>query len=138
MQVAVAENLFTWPSDDPRLIATREISTGRISFPAKKAYGNSEDFEQILLGKKGTLWTWTVQRFLPKSPPYAGTETLETFKPYAVGYVELPGEIKVETRITGCELSDLKIGMEMELVIEKFKEDDDGNEVMTFAFRPAA
>lgn len=138
MQVAVAENLFTWPSDDPRLIATREISTGRISFPAKQAYGNSEDFEQILLSKKGTLWTWTVQRFLPKSPPYAGTETLETFKPYAVGYVELPGEIKVETRITGCELSDLKIGMEMELVIEKFKEDEDGNEVMTFAFKPAA
>ena len=25
-----------------------------------------------LLARRGTLWTWTIQRFRPKSPPYAG------------------------------------------------------------------
>ena len=30
----------------------------------------------------------------------------------------------------------LKIGMEMELVIEKFTEDDEGNDVMIFSFEP--
>jgi hypothetical protein len=32
----------------------------------------------------------------------------------------------------------LGIGMEMELVILPFRTDDDGNEVVTFAFRPVA
>ena len=94
-------------------------------------------YEDVELAQRGTLWTWTIQRFLPKSPPYAGPETIETFKPYPVGYVELPGEVKVESRLVDCDPEDLKIGMEMELVITKFKEDDAGNDVMMFAFRPA-
>ena len=35
---------------------------------------------------KARLWSWTVQRFRPKSPPYAGPVA---FEPYAVGYVDL-------------------------------------------------
>ena len=60
------------------------------------------------------------------------------FKPYAVGYVELPGEVKVESRLTECDPAVLVNGMEMELVIVPFRTDDDGNEVVTFAFRPVA
>jgi uncharacterized OB-fold protein len=40
------------------------------------------------LARRGTLWTWTIQCFRPKSPPYAGDA--ESFEPYGVGYVELP------------------------------------------------
>ena len=58
--------------------------------------------------------------------------------PFAVGYVELPGEVKVETRLVECDATTLRIGMEMELVIVPFRTDDDGNEVVTFAFRPVA
>jgi uncharacterized OB-fold protein len=138
-QLPIAENLFTWPSDEPRLIATREKSTGRISFPAFKRIGADQEarFEDIELGTKGTLWTYTIQGFPPPSPPYDGPEAPEDFKPFALGYIELPGEVKIESRITGCDLKDVEIGMELELVIEKFKEDDDGNDLMSFAFRPA-
>ena len=138
-QVPIAEGLFTWPSNDPHLIGTREKSTGRITFPPIKRYGEEQEarYEDVELAQRGTLWTWTIQRFLPKLPPYAGPETTETFKPYPVGYVELPGEVKVESRLVDCDPEDLKIGMEMELVITKFKEDDAGNDVMMFAFRPA-
>ena len=95
-----------------------------------------DESEEVLLSTRGTLWTWTIQGFLPKTPPYAGTETLETFKPYGVGYVELPGEIVVETRLTESDPDKLKIGMEMEMVIVPFKEDEEGNEIMTFMFKP--
>jgi hypothetical protein len=50
--------------------------------------------------------------------------------------VELPGAVRVETRLTVNLPERLRIGMEMELVIEAFSLDDRGNEVMMFAFRP--
>jgi uncharacterized OB-fold protein len=54
--------------------------------------------------------------------------------PYGVGYVELPDEVRVESRLTTTE--SLRIGMDMELVLMPFRTDDAGNEVVTFAFRP--
>jgi uncharacterized OB-fold protein len=51
-----------------------------------------------------------------------------------VGYVELGGEVRVESRLT--ELEGLETGMEMELVLVPFRTDGDGNEVVTFAFAP--
>ena len=56
--------------------------------------------------------------------------------PFGVGYVELPGEVKVEARLTESDPDVLRHGMEMELVLVPFRTDDDGNEVVTFAFRP--
>ena len=56
--------------------------------------------------------------------------------PFGVGYVELPGEVKVEARLTESDPDALEPGMEMELVVVPFRTDDDGNEVVTFAFRP--
>jgi uncharacterized OB-fold protein len=85
-----------------------------------------------LLPRRGRLWAWTTQEFPPPSPPYAGP-TGAAFVPYGVGYVDL-GEVRVETRLTKTE--GLRIGMDMELVLVPFRTDDDGNEVVTFAFRP--
>jgi uncharacterized OB-fold protein len=58
--------------------------------------------------------------------------------PFGVGYVELPGQVRVETRLTECDPGVLTPGMEMELVVVPFRTDEDGNEVVTFAFRPVA
>ena len=46
------------------------------------------------------------------------------------------GEVRVESRLTVADPEALSIGMEMELVVVPFRTDEDGNEVMTFAFRP--
>jgi uncharacterized OB-fold protein len=86
-----------------------------------------------LLAPRGRLWAWTTQEFPPPSPPYTGPAGKD-FVPYGVGYVELGGEVRVETRLT--ETTGLRIGMEMELALVPFRTDDDGNEVVTFAFRP--
>ena len=48
-----------------------------------------------------------------------------------------PEEIEVETRLTEADPDVLARGAEMELVVVPFRTDDDGNEVVTFAFRPA-
>jgi uncharacterized OB-fold protein len=67
-----------------------------------------------------------VQRFRPKAP-YVGPED---FEPYGVGYVELPGEVRVEARLTVADPARLRIGMPMELVVVPF---GDG---VTYAFAP--
>ena len=72
---------------------------------------------------------------MPKTP-YIGTENPEDFKPYAVGYIELPGEIMVESRLEGVNPEDLEIGMEMELSIDPFVKNEEGEELMMFSFRP--
>ena len=52
--------------------------------------------------------------------PYAGD--LDAFIPFGVGYIELPEGIRVEARLTVNEPEKLEIGMDMELVVEKFAE----------------
>ena len=58
--------------------------------------------EEHLLPRRGRLWAWTTQDFPPPSPPYAGP-TGDDFVPFGVGYVELAGEVKVETRLTEAD-----------------------------------
>jgi uncharacterized OB-fold protein len=127
-QEVVAEGLFTWPSEEPRLIASRR--DGVLSFPARP------DEERVLLSTRGSLWGFTTQQFRPPSPPYDGDDTAETFQPYALGYVELPGELLVQARFTESEPDRLRIGQEMELRIVPYTTRPDGTEVLTFAFAP--
>ncbi|MEQ8483819.1 MAG: OB-fold domain-containing protein [Pseudomonadales bacterium] len=136
-QVPIAENLFTWPSNDPRLLGSKCRRCGVVTFPAQDGCPAccAQDTETIELERRGKLWTWTIQGFLPNRPPYDGPETPETFKPFGVGYVELPGQVRVETRIKTDDVDKLRIGMDMELVVEKYVERD-GKDVMAFFFQP--
>jgi uncharacterized OB-fold protein len=139
-QVPVAEGVFTWPSDAPRLIGSRCTNCGNHMFPVQDACPRctGTETEQVELSPRGTLWAWTVQGFPPKAPPYAGDDNPLTFKPFGVGYVELPGQCKVESRLTEADPAKLKVGMEMELVIIPLTTDAAGNEILTFAFQPVA
>lgn len=136
-QIAFADDVFTWPADEPQLIGGRCAACEAVTFPAQASCARcgSTDVEQHLLPRRGTLWTFTTQEFLPKEP-YAGGETLETFKPYGVGMVQLGDVVKVEGRLTEADPAKLRIGMEMELVVVPFRTDPDGTEVMVFAFSP--
>jgi uncharacterized protein len=137
-QVAFAPDVFTWPSDDPQLIGGRCEACRAITFPTQPSCARCGSVEvgPHLLPRQGTLWTFTTQEFLPKEP-YAGGETQETFRPYGVGLVQLGDEVRVEGRLTESDVSKLRIGMDVRLVIVPFRVDADGTEVMTFAFEPA-
>jgi uncharacterized OB-fold protein len=85
------------------------------------------------LGSEGTLWTWTIQSFMPKTP-YSTDETPETFMPYGVGYVELACGLKVESRLRENTPDKLQIGMPMKLEIIPMRKDDEGTNLVTFQF----
>jgi uncharacterized OB-fold protein len=136
-RVAVADGIFTWPADEPQLIGSRCTRCGIVTFPAQDSCPRcaSTDMEERLLPRRGRLWAWTTQGFPPPTPPYLGA-TAAAFVPFGIGYVALADEVKVETRLTETDPDRLAPGMEMELVIVPFRTDDDGNEVVTFAFQP--
>lgn len=137
-QVPIAEGVFTFPSDSPRLIGSRCTACGNHMFPTAGSCPRcaSTSTELVELANRGTLWTWTIQGYPPKSPPYEGNTDPKTFEPFGVGYVELPGQVKVETRLTVADPGRLEIGMEMEMVLVPLRTNDDGDEVVTFAFAP--
>jgi len=138
-QVPIAEGLFSWPSDRPALLGSRCRQCGIASFPAAQSCMacSGQDVAVEELPGRGTLWTWTIQQFMPKSP-YNSGETPETFKPYGVGYLELPGGVRVEGRLTENDPEKLHIGMEMEVVFEPWRTEPNGDEIIGFFFRPAA
>jgi uncharacterized protein len=123
----IAQDVFTQESR-PRLIGGRHRVSGRIVFPCPP--GN--DYDLYPLGREGVLWSYTIQRFRPKSPPYAGPED---FAPWAVGYVELPGETIVEARLSNIAFEDIHIGMALELVLVAL-DPAAADPVMTHAFQP--
>ena len=133
MARSIDDGLFT-TGDEPRLIGARRRSDGRVLFPAPTG-PEAQDCERIELSPRGSLWSFTVQRFRPKDPPYAGADDARTFRPFAIGYVELP-EVIVESRIEIEDFAALKVGQPMALTLQPFQKAD-GTEVLTYAFKPA-
>lgn len=136
MQRSIDPYLFEWPAADPRLIGSECQDCGVVSFPRQAGCPGccSENVQPRRLGTAGRLWTWTTQEFLPK-PPYAVARSADEFVPFKLGYVELPGEVLVETRIAARD-EPLAIGMPMRLIFESLFTDAGGNEVISFAFEP--
>jgi len=134
----VFPELFTWPSDDPRLVATRCKSCGYCAFPKTFTCGNpnctNKDTEEILLSRIGILWSWTTQYYKPPTPFIAS----DPYVPFAVGLVEFPEGIKILGIITGCNDPDkqLKVDIPMEVVAEKLFIDEQGNEAIGWKFKP--
>ena len=114
------------------LLGGRNRATGKVVFPMPS---DTERFDPVELPRRGKLWSWTVQRFRPKTPPYTGPEA---FEPFAVGYVELPDAVIVESILVDVPFETLRIGMEMELVPLPWGQDSQGNTVLTYAFRPVS
>lgn len=124
----IAEDLWTNEAE-PRLIGGR-LASGTIVFPMP-AGDAAEGVERYPLSRNGTLWSFTRQDFRPKSPYEGPGETPQDFVPYLLGYIELSGEVIVESLIVDAKLEELKLGMPMELAIVPFN-----SQHTTFAFRP--
>jgi len=121
-----------------QLIGSQCRGCGEVYFPSCRncTRCSGVEFEPYWLGSSGSLWSWTIQSFLPKSPYDSGESELD-FKPYGVGYVEMPSGIKVESRLIVDEDRPFAIGARMELTLEPYRTDAHGQRWVTFAFKVA-
>lgn len=132
--IPVKDGLFTLGQDQnepPRILASRCPACDEIFFPRRRICQNcqTENLKPIELSSNGKIFSFTVVMKRPASN-YLGPV------PYAFGWVELPEGVRVETLYTGCQFEDLRIGMDVELVIETLHHDSDGREIVCHKFRP--
>jgi uncharacterized OB-fold protein len=120
---------------ETRLVGSACTDCGAVTFPAQGSCPRcaGQNVGRRPLARTGLLWGYTIQGFPPK-PPYLGAG--EPFVPYGVGYVDLGGEVLVETRIVADDLDGLRTGMPMEMVLEPFHRTAGGETIVTFAFAP--
>ena len=135
-QVPLEEGLFTWPSAEPQLIGGRCKTCGSVFFPKFYVVHHPDcekpDVEEELFSRRGVLRSYTTQNY-PAPPPFKGPDP---FVPYSIGMVEFPEGVQIYGMMTGCKFEDLKANMEVEFVIEKLYDDEQGNEMMAWKFRP--
>ena len=115
-------------SEKPYLLGGKCSKCGRVFFPKKEICPVCFDqakIEEIALSVRGNLSTFTVvRRSLGFKKP-----------PYALGYVDLPENLRIFAPITDCDPDRIAIGMEMEVVFEE-EEGEEGRRWSTYKFRP--
>lgn len=129
-KIPVQEGLFTWPSDEPRLLGAICTKCGHHVFPYQDMCPDccDETMEQTELSNKGKLFSFTGIYAPP--PDFKGNVL-----PYTVGILELPEGVKIIGLTTVESVSKLKVGMEMEIIVDTVYEEN-GVDVLSYKYRP--
>ena len=123
----VHEGLFT----DSHLIGGRCAACGRYHFPAAVIcpFCGAGEIARVELSETGILWGWTAVTAAP--PGYGGDA------PFGFGVVELPEGLRVITRVEEADPARLSFGMPVRFALAPLHTDEEGTQVVTFAFAPA-
>ena len=126
--VLFKEGLFEDISGKWTLVGGRCSQCEKIIFPYREVCLNclSQDMEKLTLSRKGTLYSFTTV--------YMPSEHFEP--PYIIGWIELPEGIRIFSPIRYRQEQALKIGMAMELSVEKLWDEQEKG-VMGYVFRPS-
>jgi uncharacterized protein len=119
------------PDERPYLQGSKCKTCGRVFFPRVHVCStcmSPDTMESIALSGRGTIDTFSVVHVAPMG-----------FKaPYIQAFINLPEGPRIFSLITGCDPlgNDLRDGAPVELVIDKIREDEKGNDLIGYKFRP--
>jgi uncharacterized OB-fold protein len=135
-RVPIEPGFFTIPDDPsapPQLLGSRCRACGEHFFPRRFVCARclAHGCEDVLLGPRGTLWTFTWVHV-----PFFG-QTKAAGAGYGVGQVDLPEGPRIQAVLSGAR-DELRIGLPMQLELETLRETPDGELVVIHRFRPAA
>jgi len=119
------------PDGTLRVVGSRCGKCGRVYFPRKRVCVDClewDGLEEVPLSRTGKLVSYSVSRDPMRGFPI----------PYAFGYVLLPEGIMLYALFTDCEPYEekLRIGVEMEMVIDYMMTDRWENDIICYKFRP--
>jgi hypothetical protein len=126
-------------SPEPHLIGSRCTTCGTVFFPQTSFFCRNPDcdgtsFEPTALSRTGTLWSYTDAAYQPP-PPYI--PATDPYQPFSIAAVELAEEqmVVLGQVADGWHAEDLRVGMTMELVIDRLFADDE-HEYLTWKWQP--
>ena len=123
------EGWFTTGAE-PALLASRCTTCGSVFFPRMEGFCRNpvcdgESFEVTELSRRGTVWSYTDAQYQPP-PPYIPAS--DPYEPFALAAVELPEGIVVLGQLAeGHGVDGVRVGSEVELVVETLYTDDTGD-----------
>lgn len=130
-RVPAVEGWFTMPGDGtpPALIGTRDSQTGTYFFPPERVMSRAPgaadaELVEVELSRTGRLWSYTDAGYRPPDPYVPVTDPHE---PFAIAAVELDTEkmVVMGQVVAGVGVEDLRVGMEMELVLDTLYSEPD-------------
>lgn len=138
-KIPAVEGWFDSDGEQPHLIGSRCKSCKSYFFP-KESFAcrnpacQSGDLEEVALSTSGRLWSFTNNCYRPPAP-YVSPEP---FEPYTIAAVELAKEkmVVLGQVVSGVELDQLEVGMEMDLVSDTLYTDDE-REYVVWKWKPA-
>lgn len=100
-----------------RLIGNRCLNCGTPFFPPRRVCTECRgtEFEPFQFSGKGSLYSYTTLR----QPPSG----FENQAPYSVGMIKLDEGPMVEAQLTDLNADELEVGMPLEMVTRKLRED---------------
>jgi hypothetical protein len=138
-RVPAIEGWFT-ADPEPALLGTKCTVCGSYFFPPERVLCRnpacaSTDLEEAELSRRGKVWSFAVNYYAAPAP-YVGKEP---FEPYTVVAVELAEEqmVILGQLAEGADPAALRIGDEVEVVVEPLFTDDDGNEHLVWKWTRA-
>ncbi len=136
--VPAVEGWFTTDAE-PRLLGTRCTTCGTVFFPKASGFCRNpvcrgREFDDVELSRVGKVWSYTDAHYQPP-PPYIAPS--EVHEPFALAAVELAEEqIVILGQVAkGFGVDDLRVGAEVELVVEPLYELD-GVEHLIYRWKP--
>lgn len=121
--------LVKYDEEGPFLVGGKCSLCQSVIFPKQSICPRctGQDIKETVLSRKGKLYSYTEVHHKP--PDYAGTV------PYCIGRVRLPEGVFILAQLK-ADIKDLRINMEMELMVESIGRDESGNEKLGYKFKP--
>jgi uncharacterized OB-fold protein len=139
-QIPAIEGWFTMDPREPHLLGSRCTSCKSYFFPkesffCRNPHCTGTQFEEVPLSRTGKVWSFTNNCYAPPAPYVAP----DPFVPYAIAAVELTDErmVVLGQVASGVDFGSLKVGIDVELVLERLYEDED-SEYLVWKWKPTA
>ena len=137
-QVPAIEGWFTTDTRQPHLLGSRCKKCKSYFFPQEALFCRTpgcagSEFEEVPLSRTGKIWSFTTNHYAPPAP-YVSPDP---FVPYTVAAVELAEEkmVILGQVAAGVDPKSLKVGMKVELVLERLYEDET-SEYLVWKWKP--
>ena len=121
------EGWFETDAAGPHLVGGQCEKCGTFSFPRETLYCknpacDSTAMRPVPLSRRGRIWSYTNACYQPPAPYVAA----DPYVPFAIAAVELEreGMVVMGQLAEGVRVEDVRVGQEVELILETLFEDD--------------